>query len=133
AGARQKLNGRSSDNARKPGGVVFARARGGGSVGTGRSIRSEPGGSGNLWRDLLLRVTADGRDRSADGARRRIARHLAAGDRAGSETDSDRRWYWRDTLADGITLAVTPVDRRKRGGSGDVSHDSIAADSGRSV
>ena len=49
---------------------VFACSRGGDSAGTGRSLRSEPGGSGNLWRDLLRRVTADGRDRPADGAGR---------------------------------------------------------------
>src|SRR6266540_3926216 len=78
-------------------------------------------------------VTANGGNRPADGARRRVARHLAAGDRAGSETDSDRRWYWRDTRTGAITLAVAPVDRRKRGGSGDVSHGSIPADSGRGV
>jgi hypothetical protein len=44
-----------------------------------------------------------------------------------------RRWCWRDTRAGAITLAVTPVGRRKRGGSGDVSHGSIVADSDRGV
>src|SRR4030095_5121619 len=132
-GCRQRLNGRSCDNARKPGGVVFARPRGGDSAGTGRPIRTEPGGSGNLWRGLLRGVTANRGNRPADVARRRVAGHIAADDQAGAETDADRRWDGRNTRAGAITLAVTSVDRRKRGGSGDVSRGPIVADSGRGV